>query len=315
MEPLPEKPHASLAENCPSDPQAFCSVYMQYLRNDCLVLAPSLLNSTEIFRGANSSVGSKAADFKIVKEIGRGASAIVYKVESLKDKHTYAMKVIGIGHFRPQQQKEALLEVLVLKNVQHPGIIRFFSSFVESNQLFIVTEYAEQGDLHSVIEKQKKKKMYVAEKEVWRLLGQLALAMLHLHVNNIIHRDIKPLNIFLTKEKVLKVFSAQTKGGSWGTWESRSSWTRRSFPRGAVIHAHLNPLVDKVVGTPLYLSPEVLKAQPYDQRVDVWAVGCTLYELLTLEPPFNGQDLASLSNAILNKTPAPIPAYSRFSRN
>ncbi len=65
---------------------------------------------------------------------------------------------------------------------------------------------------------------------------------------------------------------------------------------------------DKIVGTPLYLSPEIIKAQPYDQRVDLWAIGCVLYELLSLATPFKENDLMTLCHSILNKTPAPVPA-------
>lgn len=66
----------------------------------------------------------------------------------------------------------------------------------------------------------------------------------------------------------------------------------------------------KAVGTPLYLSPEILKEELYDQRVDVWAIGCALYELLTLTPPFNGSDLGSLWKSILTVEPDPVPGYT-----
>ena len=65
---------------------------------------------------------------------------------------------------------------------------------------------------------------------------------------------------------------------------------------------------DKMVGTPLYLSPEIVNAQPYDQRVDVWSIGCALYELLTLMPPFKEGDASALCRSILSKNPASIPA-------
>jgi len=184
----------------------FYSIYTQYLHNDQLVLTPSLINQMEIFQNKNYNIGNSATSYKILKEVGRGASAIVYKVQSLNDNQIYAMKVLNIGHLKQSQQKEALIEVLILKNIQHANIIKFYGSFIEKNQLFIITEFAEQGDLYSLIQTQKKKKMYISEKEIWKLLWQLSLAVLHLHVHNVIHRDIKTLNIFLTKDKILKVF-------------------------------------------------------------------------------------------------------------
>ena len=188
-------------------PANLFDIYTKYIRNDCIVLTPALISQMEIFQDFNASIGSSTADFEVIKEVGKGASAIVYQVKSLKDQQTYAMKVIDIGHLKPSQQKEALIEVLILKNIHHNHIIRFYYSFVEENKLHIFTEYADNGDLYSLIEQQRKKKMYISEKEIWKFLWQLSLAVLHLHVHNVIHRDIKTLNIFLSKDRVLKVIS------------------------------------------------------------------------------------------------------------
>ena len=150
-------------------------------------------------------IETSANDYKIIQEIGKGASSIVYKVRSLCNNGNYAMKVITKKHLEASKQKEALREVLFLKKIQHPHIIRFHTSFIEDNQLYILTEYAELGDLYSLIKTQRSKKMHLAENEIWRLLWGLSLAVLHLHVHNVMHRDIKTLNMFLTKDRSLKV--------------------------------------------------------------------------------------------------------------
>ena len=99
------------------------------------------------------------------------------------------------------------------------------------------------------------------------------------------HRDIKCLNIFLTNEKKIKI-------GDLGVSKIVSSKEALNATR---------------VGTPLYLSPELVKQQPYDFKVDIWAVGCALYHLASLEPPFQGDNLITLGNNIVNKKPKPLP--------
>ena len=93
----------------------------------------------------------------------------------------------------------------MLKSVRHDNIIQYFGSFIESDHLFILMEYADVGDLLSLVRKQKVKKRHFAELELWNIAFQIASALLHLHSNNIIHRDIKCLNVFLTSSNRIKV--------------------------------------------------------------------------------------------------------------
>lgn len=124
------------------------------------------------------------------------------------------------------------------------------------------------------------------EKEIWRFAKQLCSAVAYLHDNNIIHRDIKTLNVFLTKNQQLKL-------GDLGV----SKIVQRAGAMNAT-----------KVGTPLYLAPELVKALPYDFRVDVWALGCVIYHMCSLETPFKGENLISLGFNIVHKYPKPIPA-------
>jgi Serine/threonine protein kinase len=92
-------------------------------------------------------VGNKLSDFKIICELGRGSYGVVNKVLSLVDNNEYVMKKINMKHIKLKHQKEALKEAQILRRVRHPNIIRYYTSFVEDEHLYIIMEYAEGGDL------------------------------------------------------------------------------------------------------------------------------------------------------------------------
>jgi len=98
-----------------------------------------------------SEYGNSLNDFKIISELGRGAYGIAYQVLSLKQPETtFVLKRIPISHLNVRQQKEALFEVQILRRLKHPHIIKYYTSFIESDSLFILMEYAFGGDLYTV---------------------------------------------------------------------------------------------------------------------------------------------------------------------
>jgi NIMA (never in mitosis gene a)-related kinase len=231
-----------------------------------------------------SLVGTKLTDFKILCELGRGSFGVVNKVLSLVDHNEYVMKKINMKHVKLKHQKEALKEAQILRRVKHPNIIRYYTSFVEEEYLYIIMEYAEGGDLAVLIKSHKERKKFFSEREIWDLGWELCQALDYLHNNNIIHRDIKTLNIFLSKDRHVKL-------GDLGVSKIVSSAASLQGTR---------------VGTPLYLSPELVKQLPYDYKVDIWALGCVLYHLVSLEPPFYGDNLITLGYNIVHKFPKPL---------
>jgi len=143
--------------------------------------------------------------FEVLSELGRGSYGVVYKVKALKDNNVYALKKLHIKHMKPKHQREALQEMLLLKELSHPNIIRYYSSFIERECLYILMEHAGGGDLYTILKRMKNSKRYLAEKEVWRYAYEIALGLNYLHSQNIIHRDIKCLNIFLSEKREIKV--------------------------------------------------------------------------------------------------------------
>ena len=166
-------------------------------------------------------------------------------------------------------------------------------SFIELDNLCIIMEYAEGGDLQKVfviinyklLKDFKEKRKYLHEELIWEMSKELSSALQHLHESNIIHRDIKTLNVFLTREKHVKL-------GDLGVSKIFTSDTALQGTR---------------VGTPLYLAPELVQHQPYDYKVDIWALGCVIFYMASLEPPFQGENLIALGYSIVNRAPKPIP--------
>ncbi len=100
---------------------------------------------------AVKTIGSSINDFKIICELGRGSYGVVYKVQSLLNQEIYVIKKMELKHMKEKQQKESWKEVMILKKVNHPNLIKYYTSFLEEDNLYIIMEYAEGGDLYSVI--------------------------------------------------------------------------------------------------------------------------------------------------------------------
>ena len=218
--------------------------------------------------------------YKLLKLLGEGSFGKAYLCENLSDNSHCVIKQIPLDGLDEQEKKETYNEVLILKKVNHSNIIKFIDVFKKSkpiNTLNIVTEYADDGDLNQKIEKLKQKKSPFTEKEIINYLIQISLALNHIHKKKIIHRDLKSGNIFLTKGGLVKLGDFGISKGFKNTWEKAKS----------------------KVGTPYYLSPEIINNKPYDSKSDIWALGVMLYEMMTFKMPFNANSLPALSLKIL----------------
>ncbi|CAG9325581.1 unnamed protein product [Blepharisma stoltei] len=221
----------------------------------------------------------------VVKELGRGTSGIVYKVQHQGNGRFYVIKAIDLSNLSKNKQNKAEKEVEILSTVSHEHIIRYYNSIIKDETLFILMEYASGGDLQSFISKTKEKRKGIDESQLWTWAYEICLAVNYLHSNNILHRDIKCMNIFLDNEKRIKI-------GDLGL--SKMTRTKQ-------MHT-------SIVGTPLYLSPEQVRRHPYGNKADIWAIGCVLYNIAALDLPFLGDNLITLGYNILNKAPRQLPA-------
>ncbi len=136
-------------------------------------------------------------------------------------------------------------------------------------------EYAEKGDLYQKIMEFKKAASYFDEVDIWRIFLQLTRGLKALHDLKILHRDLKSANVFLFADGSAKLGDLNV-----------SKVARRG-------------LGYTQTGTPYYASPEVWKDQPYDSKSDIWSIGCVLYEMITLRPPFRAENMEGLYNRVI----------------
>lgn len=245
---------------------------------------------------AQSALPKYIGDYEVLKFIGRGKFAVVYRAKKVGDDQVVALKRISVDMMNEKAREKCLKEVRLLQSLDHPNIIRYMDSFITDNDLIIVYEWAAAGDLKRQLRKAQEKGVTFDERLVWKYFSQIANAMQHMHEKRIMHRDLKPANIFLTLEGVIKV-------GDLGLSRELSEHT---------IQAHSK------VGTPLYMSPEVLKGDGYDFKSDVWSLGCLLYELAALKSPFKAEGLNyyTLFQKIANGEYQPLPdTYSEELRS
>ena len=233
---------------------------------------------------------SSIKDYKIIKRIGFGSSGLVYKVTKKNDsKNTlYILKQIPYSEQNLEETtkkvQSAKNEALILSKLSCKYIVKYYDSFVDSdNNLNIIMEYCDRGDLNSFICNHKKESKFLTEEEIWYFFIQISLGLAYIHSQNILHRDLKPMNIFLTNENQVKI-------GDLGVAKLLSA----------------NANASTCIGTPYYLSPEICKEKPYNSKGDVWALGCILYELCTFEKPFSASNPAALILKIINGKYTPL---------
>ncbi|DAA23976.1 TPA: NIMA (never in mitosis gene a)-related kinase 5 [Bos taurus] len=228
--------------------------------------------------------------YDMIKAIGEGAFGKAYLAQRKSDSEHCVIKEINFEKMPIQEKEASKKEVILLAKMKHPNIVTFFNSFQENNRLFIVMEYCDGGDLMKRIRRQRG--VLFSEDQILSWFVQISLGLKHIHDRKVLHRDIKTQNIFLSKNGMV------AKLGDFGI---------------ARVLNNTMELARTCVGTPYYLSPEICQNKPYNNKTDIWSLGCVLYELCTLRHPFEGNNLQQL---VLKICQAHVPPISpRFSRD
>jgi hypothetical protein len=227
---------------------------------------------------------TKAGRYDLREELGRGAMGVVFhgfdpvigrgvavKTLRLSEAGTGLSREELVGRFQTEARAAGLLA--------HPNIVVIFDAGEEDGLFYITMEFVEGKSLQSVIDARQP----FPVPRVMKLMEQVCSALDFAHQHNVVHRDIKPANLMLTADDVVKI----TDFG-----------TAKILQFGTAQTAH-------VMGTPSYMSPEQVKGKPVDGRSDIFSLGVILYELMTGEKPFPGQNITTVIYKIINEEPIP----------
>ena len=227
--------------------------------------------------------------YQIIKKIGEGSYAKIYKVKKDSSDKTYVLKNIPVSEDDYSSMKEILNESSILSTCDNIYVVKYYDSFFYCGTFNIITEFCPYGDLFGYIKFYKERGSKIEEKIIWIIFIQLSLGLSYLHHKKILHRDIKTKNIFIKNNLTVKI-------GDFGIAKILNSTSS---------YAHT------FIGTPYYISPELCKDQPYNDKSDVWSLGCVLYELCTLNHPFEGGTQVEIYEKIMTqKFKAISPDYS-----
>ncbi|XP_038551669.1 serine/threonine-protein kinase Nek4 isoform X5 [Micropterus salmoides] len=210
-------------------------------------------------------------NYTFIRVVGKGSYGEVHLVKHKTDRKQYVIKKLNLTTSSKRERRAAEQEAQLLSQLRHPNIVTYRESWEGDDcQLYIVMGFCEGGDLYHRLKQQKGE--LLPEKQVVEWFVQIAMALQYLHERNILHRDLKTQNIFLTKTNIIKV-------GDLGI---------------ARVLENQNDMASTLIGTPYYMSPELFSNKPYNYKSDVWALGCCVYEMSTLKHAFNAKDMNSL---------------------
>ena len=214
--------------------------------------------------------------YRNISLLGKGTYGTVYLVQDTTTKKFYANKKIKYLSRSRYDKTSIVNELRLLACHRCPFIITLYNAYIKDGYLNFITEYAKKGDLSKMIKRNKVKGTLFAENTIKKYLFELCIAVEYLHKNSVIHRDIKAANVFISKSNTIKL-------GDVGIIKVLQL---------AYKYANTN------IGTPYYMSPELYKHQKYNTKTDIWSIGVLLYELMTLQPPYNAANIQDLKYKI-----------------
>lgn len=232
--------------------------------------------------------------------IGRGAFAEVFRAETTDgSRRPAAIKVIDCARLESHHDQARLLraEVDITRRLKHPNIVELLDVVLRKPYLYLVLELADGGDLAQYVRKQPQHRL--SETRARCVVRQLAAGLGFLHAHHIVHRDLKPQNLLLVRD------------AAHGGYVIKIA----DFGFARLLGTTEQSMAATMCGSPLYMAPEVLRGDAYDDRADLWSVGVILFELLNGAAPFRAASIAALQRAHDAHARSDAPAVLPWSKS
>ena len=232
--------------------------------------------------------GFKANKFQKIQNIN-GNNSLIY---CRADEKQYFLKTVKAAGSRTQKFNE---EVKLIKQCSHPNVIQLKGIFISKNKnLFIITEFTDDGNLQMKLEQQIENKEHFSEEQIIDWFTQICLGLEYIHNEKIIHRNIKPSNIFCMKNGIVKL-------GDFGLAKMLSNSYNKTKTFKTFIENNNYP------------APEIINKEEYSFEVDIWDLGITFYQLMYFQFPFEGESKDEIHENILNENKKQIKEDCKYS--
>jgi serine/threonine-protein kinase len=226
-------------------------------------------------------MATKIGPYNILRELGHGGMGVVYQATDSRDRRMVAIKMILVESSAELYRMALVREASATSKLQHPNIVSIYDIAQQKGQLYFVMEYLEGAPLDKLI----RSKQPLSLPQKLNIVIQLCDALDYAHQHGVIHRDVKPANIFILRNGIVKLVDF----GLAALLEVSNSKGR--------------------AGSIPYMSPEQVNATDIDGRSDVWSAGITLYELLVGKVPFMGTESQIFHHILYSPTPNLDPAF------
>jgi serine/threonine protein kinase len=224
-------------------------------------------------------------NYDLKKQIGEGAYGRVYLAGRKSDDAEVAVKVVNISRMDRLLIHHTLNEVRILGSLSCEYVVEYQEAFLDQNEthLWMVMEFMGGGDLARAIDVIRRQQRSFPEVVIWQYFIQILKGLSHLSKHHIVHRDIKPPNLFLTGDlSVIKLGDMN------------------------ISKVLKEDLATTQIGSPSYLAPEIWEGRPYDASCDIWSLGCCMYEMTTLRLPFEAPTMSELKQRVRGVPVPPI---------
>jgi len=263
--------------------------------------------------GSGAYTGARAIRGYMIQEVlGKGAFGTVYQVQKESGDKLYAMKELSLkdlqkagisanaggsgggggssGSTSAEQVKRAahemVKEVEILSQLDHPNIVRYYTSFLEGGSVYIIMELVDGTSLLDFIQSRIEKGARLAEEQIWPIFIQITLALCYMHMEKrVVHRDLTPNNILIRDSKVVKIADF-----------------------GLARQTHHGTVLQSAVGTISFSCPEIVMHETYTDKADIWSLGCILYQMASGKPAFAGSNPLTVAQKIVSGSYDPLPS-------